>query len=188
MPITLGILSQFRAAPAAAGSYELIETISVGSGGVASATFSGLSAYSSTYKHLQIRITGRSTTDGATIFGQFNADTGTNYQAHRLFGNGSSVVSDAFTTRDSLFLGATMFTTGGVANAFAASVVDILDPYVTTKFTTTRTLAGVPGGPAYVTLQSASWRNTAALTEIKLYPNLGSFAQFSRLSLYGIKG
>ncbi len=180
--IPLGFLA---AAGGSGGTFELIETVTLGSS-AASVTFSGLSAYASTYQHLQIRMATRSTADSATTFLQFNADTATNYSAHRLFGQGSSVVSDAFTSQSYLFAGANV-ETAATANAFAASVVDILDPFETTKFKTTRTFAGAVAAPNYVVLQSGLWRNTAAITSIKLYPNTGSYTQNSRFSLYGIK-
>ncbi len=186
MPFGLGFFAA-AGAGGAAGSYDLLETQTL-TGSQASVTFNSLSSYASAgYQHLQIRHVARSTTDGATIFCQFNADTTASYTSHRLLGNGSAASSDAFTGTGYLFAGVLMYTNGGVASAFGASVMDILDPFETTKFKTTKTFAGVPGGPNYLTIQSGSWRNTNALTSIKLYANLGDLAQYSRFSLYGLK-
>jgi hypothetical protein len=184
MPFGLGFFAT-AGAGGAAGSFDLLETQVLGSS-AASVTFSSLSSYASTYQHLQIRMTTRSTADSATTFLRFNADTGSNYSAHRLFGQGSSVVSDAFANQAYLFAGANM-ESGATANSFAGSVVDILDAFETTKYKTTRTMAGATSTPNYVVMQSGSWRNTAALTQILLYPNTGSYVTGSRFSLYGIK-
>jgi hypothetical protein len=192
MPIPLGILAAagFRP-PAAAGSYDLLQTISVGSGGVASVEFTNLNAsYGTTYKHLQIRMTARSTRSAFTsdpLLTQFNGDTATNYSWHHLFGNGSSVSSLAGTSSNSIVT--YLIANNTVSNVFGGVVMDILDPFVTTKNTTARYFTGVNNGSGnFVALTSGLWRNTNALTSIKLNPENGSFMEFSRFSLYGIKG
>lgn len=181
MLIPFGIFS----ASAVGSDYELIETQILGST-VASITFSGLATYASIYKHLQIRYTSRADTDSQTLFATFNGVTGTSYATHRLYGQGSSVVSDAFTSRANLFVGSNG-TTSNVANSFAAGVIDILDFASTTKNTTTRALSGLVGTASLVSLQSGLFNNTAAVTSITIFGNAGNLVSGSRFSLYGIK-
>jgi hypothetical protein len=179
MPITLGILAQSRQV-VAAGSYDLLETVSLSSN-AASIEFTNLNAtYGSTYKHLQLRIVTLSTVD--TWFRvQINNAT-TNYYSHRLLAESGSVSSaaSASTTTGMNLVGLT-----GTSSIPGRSVLDILDPFVTTKNTTIRNFTG---GPNTVGLVSGLWNDTAAVTSIKLNNDGGNFAQFSRVSLYGIKG
>ena len=187
--LLLGVI-QAQAAGQAAGSFDLLET-QVLSSSAASVTFAGLSTYAADYQHLQIRYALRTTRsnnlDGVTM--TVNGDTAGNYSYHRLFGDGSSVTSDAATSSSFMYLSLTS-DASSTAGAFGVGVTDILDPFETTKYTTFRTLGGVsiPTNP-YVSLMSGSWRNTNALTSITFDQTTGpSFAIGSRFSLYGIRG
>jgi hypothetical protein len=180
----LGILS--AAGGGVGATYELIETYVLGTA-QASVVFSNLNTYSSTYKHLQIRYTSRATVDSGTLFATFNGVTGTSYATHRLLANGSSVTSDAFTSRASLFVG-NNGTSDNAANIFAAGVIDILDFSSTTKNKTTRVLAGVSGAVSSVSLQSGLFNSTSAITSMEIFGNVGSLVAGSRFSLYGIRG
>jgi hypothetical protein len=188
MPITLGILAQSRQA-VAAGSYDLLDTITVGTA-VASVTFSGLSTYASDYQHLQIRATPKTVNSGAVadIWGYVNGDTATNYNHHFMRGVNSSGVSSGFNNSfGGMYLG--QGNKANTTNGHGALVVDILDPFETTKFTTFRGLSGATSSPdSIVSLNSGLWRNTAALTSITLYSlGDGNIAVNSRFSLYGIR-
>ena len=183
----LGILSAAGAGEADLGSYDLLETYILGSS-QASVVFSSLGTYSSTYKHLQIRHTNRrDTTDAGTLLLTFNGVSGTSYASHRLIANGSSVSSDGFTSRANLFAGA-VTGSNAAASSFAAGVVDILDPFETSKNTTTRTLTGLTAGASFVILQSGVFLSTASITSISLAADVGNLVADSRFSLYGIKG
>ena len=187
----LGILSAAGAggAPAIASSYELIESKILGSAQT-SITFSGLATYASTYKHLQIRIVARtdraSYVDSAMI--QFNADTGTNYRAHYLIGNGTTVTSTGDAQGDRIYAARITGNNGGTS-VFGSGVCDILDAYSSTKNTTTRSLTGYnTSSGSEIYMFSGLWLNTNSLTSIKLFPNVGTnFVIGSRFSLYGVK-
>jgi hypothetical protein len=165
--------------------YELITT-TVLTGNTASVTFSNLGDYSSTYKHLQVRMIARSNAaqpdDGATGI-QLNADTGNNYASHLLTGSGSSVTSEAFTSQAfmfSQFIPAAQAT----ANAFGASIIDFLDSFSTTKNKTIRYL----NGGNRIRLGSGVSLSTSSITSIKIDVRAGnSYVAGSRFSLYGIK-
>jgi hypothetical protein len=164
-------------------SYELIESVTLGSS-QGSIVFSNLGTYSSTYKHLQIRYAAKqSNSTSVGIYGRFNADTAGNYSWHYLAGNGSSVSSSALTSTTSMLVGSAFGT--GTANAFGGGVIDILDSYSTTKNKTVRSLEG--RATEWVALESGSWRNTASITSITLFPDVYTFSTGSRFSIYGIR-
>lgn len=153
----------------------------------ASVTFD-VTGLGSTYQHLQLRIVAR--TDraelGDVVKVNLNSDTGSNYAHHQLYGNGSSVFSIAATSQTSMdfwrIAGA-----NSAANIFGAIVMDILDPFETTKNTTIRALAGQAGGVTEVYLESGFWNNTAAVTTIALDQIGSNFVSGSSFTLIGVK-
>ena len=186
--MTLSALGIFSAAGAGgvavAGDYELISTTILGTS-TASVTFSSLGDYSSTYKHLQIRAVAKYDSAFDNLLMRFNSDTGNNYSHHRLIGNGSTVSSIATANTSSLFPGLASSTTSGI---YSPTVIDILDPYSTTKNTTIRALYGDSENPT-VRLASGAWYNTSAISSILIYSQSSfNFVAGSRFSLYGIKG
>jgi hypothetical protein len=173
----------------AAGSFDLLETQVLASS-AASVTFSSLSTYAADYQHLQIRLTARFTNiSGAeAVRVQFNADTGNNYARHTLFANGSSVGSFGGANQDRFELGDYPWNSS-TANAFGGAVIDILDPFETTKYTTARALTGSEHGSGNrLQFVSGLWMNTNALSEIRLYSAFSTMLTGSRFSLYGIRG
>ena len=155
-----------------------------------SVTFSGLGTYATAgYKHLQIRMVARadgsSTQDSMTL--TFNGVGGTSYAAHYLEGSGTNVTSGAFTARQNMIL-PTASSGSSPANSFAAIVTDILDPFATTKYTTTKSLAGMTARN-YATLWSGLFMDTSAISSMTIAPfSSSNFVDGSRFSLYGSKG
>ena len=169
-------------APAVTNSYESIATVTVGSGGTSTITFSSIP---STYKHLQIRgISKTSATSGGSIGMTFNADTASNYSMHGLTGNGSSASAYGFSdTKIYIGYGAQDTT------YFNAIIIDVLDYADTNKYKTSRNLMGLDtNGGGIVGLLSGSWRSTSAVSTITLTPQSANFAEYSSFALYGIKG
>jgi hypothetical protein len=171
-------------------SYESIATTTVGSGGVASITFSSIAA---TYTHLQIRGIGRTNRSAAadmdSLFIQFNGDTAANYSDHALRGDGATATA----TSDVSYTGMEFYRLANlyVASTFmGAQIVDILDYANTNKYKTVRGLGAVDNnGSGQLALNSGNWRNTAAITSILLKPAVGTlFTEYSSFALYGIKG
>lgn len=164
-----------------ATDYESIATVSVGSGGTSAVEFTGIVG---TYSHLQIRGLakgGEATYSQFKI--QFNSDTGANYSTHALYGTGTTAGAEGFSGYS---FGA--FYSGSTTN-FGALVIDVLDYANTNKYKTVRTLAGVDGnGSGIIDLASAGWRNTNAVTSVKITTaGTGTIAQYSNFALYGIK-
>jgi hypothetical protein len=183
----LGILSAAGAGGIAVEpAYELIATEILGSS-QASVTFSSLGDYSSTYKHLQIRATIRNTGASFASWGlRFNGDTSSSYSRHSLSGNGSGVGSGGGANESSGFIGGSP-TDASVAGSFGGIVIDILDPFSTSKNTTTRNLNGYATDD--IGLVSTLWINTTPVSSMTIYSRSGGNIRFgSRFSLYGIKG
>ena len=182
----LGVLASSR--PAAAGDYESIATVTVGSGGSSSVEFTSIP---STYAHLQIRGIVRSTTSGSSIGDnvdlRFNNDSGNNYARHLLQGDGSSAATST-NTSGSLTRISVAPRSGVTASTFTGIVCDILDYANTNKYKTLRTLSGVDAnGSGIVFFISGLWMSTSAVSSIKLLPEANNFAQYSHFALYGIK-
>lgn len=183
MPLPpLGI---FDKAAGAATSFESIATVTVGSGGSSTVTFSSIA---NTWTHLKLRLISRSDSAGLNqVYLRFNSDTAANYSNHLLLGDGSSASASAIPNASRM----SMSLQGGAstaANIFGAAVIDILDYKDTNKYKTARGLGGADAnGSGYVWYSSGSWRNTNAITSITVIPENGNFVQYSHFALYGIK-
>lgn len=186
IPLGFWAASGAGGAPTSA-DYELISTTVLGSA-AASVTFSGLGTSAAAYKHLQIRATVRSTnaSSGDTIVLRLNADTGTNYSSHLLYGTGSAVGS--FGESSATYIRA-LWSSGSSSssNVFGAGVVDILDFSNTSKNKTVRGLTG-NYGESQIRLTSGAWLSTSAATSITIFSaNGANLDTGSRFSLYGLK-
>jgi hypothetical protein len=162
---------------------EPIASTLVGAGGVNQITFNDIPQ---TYKHLHLRVLGRSTNaaSGQSMSIVINNDTSSGvYYFHRLRGTGSSVLSDAYADeREVMFLPAASV----ASNIFAGGTIDILDYATTNKNKTVRTLYGYDtNGGGQVSFQSELYISTIPVNTLSFVNN---FAQHSRISLYGIKG
>jgi hypothetical protein len=171
--------------PAPPSSYESIATVSVGSGG---ASFIEFTSITSSYTHLQIRGIGRTTTGNfPTTLLYFNSDTGSNYSYHQILGDGGVAAAGA-ANQSLMVLPPTSGSTQS-ASVFGAMVIDILDYKDTNKYKTVRALGGTDNNTTgQITFNSNNWRNTNAITTIKVSPGSGNFAQYTQFALYGIKG
>lgn len=168
---------------------EPIATTLVGSGGTNNITFNDIPQ---TYKHLQLRIIGRT---NRSLFRDFfgfniNGDYANNYAMHYLSGNGSTASAAAVSS-----FGEIQFAWAGAANAnnsssFGASIIDIVDYSNTSKNKTLRCLSGFDdNGQGEIQLASGLWLSTDPVTAITVTPGVGTLtSQYSRFSLYGIKG
>ena len=182
-------LGFFAKPAAAAGDFESIATVSVGSGGAANVEFTSIPG---TYTHLQIRMLGR--LDGAVASGtgiiRYNGDTNSNnYTYHEILGNGTSASAYGSAAPESNQI-TTLTGATATASVFGVGITDILDYANTNKYKTQRNLGGYDNnGSGQIRLNSGLWMNTAAITSIKITPNVGSnFVQYSHFALYGIKG
>ena len=164
---------------------EPIATTLVGSGGSSTIIFNDIPQ---TYKHLQIRGIMRCSAASDNILIRFNSDIAANYAWHVLRGNGTAASAAAVANASSGELGWTTYS-GQTTSAFAGAVIDILDYTNTIKYKTVRSLSGGDvNGAGTITLGSSLWQNTNSVNSITIVMGSGNFEQYSRLSLYGIKG
>jgi hypothetical protein len=184
----LGILNS-QAAGGAVGSYDLLAT-EILTGSSSSITFASLGDYAADYQHLQIRAVSRLSAGGgqeAQGAIRFNGDSASNYSSHWLLGNGSSVGSAAFTSANHM-KGLSHSLNAATTGNFGVGVIDILDPFETTKYKTIRSLTATASASIFLT--SGNWRNTDAISSVTLQGPTDQSWQIvtgSRFSLYGIR-
>lgn len=179
-------------APFIPTDFESIATLTA-AGGETSLTFSSIP---STYKHLQLRILAKDTTNNTDDAGyslRFNGISTTVYDFHRIKADGTNVSANGTVNQSSM-----SFTYGAVASGAAAAsmfgvgIIDIHDYTDTSKNKTVRALVGSninsAGTTTGIALDSGLWRSTAAISSITFLPDLTAFAAGSVFSLYGIKG
>lgn len=168
-------------------TYKLIASNTVGSGGVASVTFSSIP---STYTDLVLKGSVRSALggDNEDLAFQFNNDTTTNKSYRRLLGFGSGVLSDNGSSVDIM--------TAGLINASTttASTFGSVEIYIpnyassNAKSSSVDTVSETNATVAYASLAANVWTGTAAITSIKIFgANLANLVQYSTFYLYGIK-
>lgn len=188
--VLLGILNSQAAAAGGGAAYDLLET-QVLTSSASSVSFTGLGSYTD-YKHLQLRMTLRSTwtlgSQSLNVYGKFNSSTTSNYSWHDLNGEGSSVSSNAGTGQEYFRIKTVASQGDADSGAFGAVILDILDFSNTNKNTTIRALAGVNATDNWISLNSGLWQTTSAVTSISFELGAGNIDTGSRLSLYGIKG
>jgi hypothetical protein len=185
MPI-LGIYASQISGKLYANSYDALATTTIGAGGAGSVVFNSIP---STYQHLQIRYSVRSAYAAGSdiVLARANGDSGNNYAAHRLYGDGSTVGAQGFTPQ-TYFLGPDCPAASSGANIFGSGNFDILDYANTNKNKTMRALGGRDeNGSGYVWLNSGLWINTGAITSLTVFCGNGNLVQNSIISLYGIK-
>ncbi len=185
MPLLGTIASSFATS---LSSYNSIASVLVGAGGQSAVDFTSIP---NTYKHLQIRGIARETAN-ATQNGwrmQFNADTGSIYGTGQSYYNGSAP-TDEFMNTTGMLLGEWPGAqrTSGV---FFNFVIDINNYSDSSMYKTYFSYGFYQsfGQGGFSNSAGGIWRNTSALSSIKLFNGSGNnLAQYTRISLYGIAG
>jgi hypothetical protein len=141
----------------------------------------------SNYKHLQIRGIIKATT-GSQLNFNINNDVGSNYSQHGFMGTGS-VINNWTVASASLFR---VFPFNGLPTAtstFGNVIIDILDYSNTNKYKTIRIFYGQDSnGSGETGLGSGTWLSNSVVSIVNVSLPTGSFAQNSKLALYGIRG
>jgi hypothetical protein len=164
--------------------YELIATaFGTGSSGVI--TFSSIPT---DYKHLQIRYTAKNSSTATQINITMNGITSGVYIRHSLFGNGSTVTSNASSTSQTAIQLVDSMSNSTTANATTAGIIDLLDYTSTSKNTTLRAFYARADNTSRIYLSSGLYNQTTTVSSLTLTASAGSFAALSRFSLYGLKG
>jgi hypothetical protein len=184
MLFPLGLLSQGGGFNP--GAYELIATTN----GTGSANTVSFSSIPGTYKHLQIRVVGRSTFANT---GMENANITLNglssgYAYHYLNGDGSSLLSFGQGSQVAWQYGLIVPQNNQTANIFSNAIIDVLDYQNTNKNKTLKGLLGWNAATSAIYLGSSLIATTSAITQISFALPQGNWTTTSRFSLYGVKG
>lgn len=172
-------------------TYEPIatNTLSVDSNSI---TFSSLSGYTDIVAVLFVRSTTASNYSDNYLrlaTGGGSVDTGNNYSTTRLYGDGTSALSNRASINNYIVCG-TVPGTPGDANTFATVIVNFQNysNSTTNKTVLTRAagIANAASNPKYAMTDVGLWRNTGAITSIQFVTN-GNYKAGSTFALYGIK-
>jgi hypothetical protein len=155
---------------------------------IATATASGssvtFSSIPQTYTSLQIRATMRLNDTGLTQVGmRMNGNTGSNYSAHNLWGDGSDPYAGANTSDTRMTFG----NIAGGTNQQTVAIWDVHNYTSTTQNKTVRVLMGydLNDGSGRIWNGSGLFIDTSAVTSITFTLPAGSFVAGS-FNLYGI--
>ena len=165
-----------------AKTYEPIQVLTTTNATTNSVTFTSIPQ---TYTDLVLVCSVLGATSSAwTVTGQYNSDTATNYSFTSLLGNGTSASSSRSSS-------ASNFQVAGILGGLSTTnpitgIVQIMNYSNTTTYKTGLTRDNDASG---VVLQTHLWRNTAAITSIRLFMTTATyyFANNSVFTLYGIK-
>jgi len=165
-----------------ANTYSLIASSTVGAGGASSIDFTSIP---STYTDLCLKLSLRSSSAANVVDGNllYNSSS-SNFSWKELFGTGSSAVSGANTTNNTLGqiaaanLTSSTFTNGELyIPNYAGSAYKSYSFDFGTENNATLGYDGLIAG---------LWSNTAAITAISITPGAGSWIQYSTAYLYGV--
>lgn len=166
------------------------ETI-VGAAPVASISFTGIAA---DWSHLRLEMALRGDTVAANLasYIRFNGDSGNNYDAQALYGNGAVAAAVERFAQAQISDEGQIPGASASASRFSHHVIDILNYADSNKMKAiVATIGRVRGTGAgdYTHLTLAGlWRSTAPITQITILPASGNFVQFSHATLYGKGG
>ena len=162
-------------------TYTLIQTVSVTAGaGQASIDFTSIPQ---TYTDLMLLSSVRSTSTGLGLIIKYNGSN-TDYTSRYLEGSGASASSGTLSINQA---------GNSVSSAYTASVFANNSLYIpnytgsTFKSSSCDATTENNATTSYLDFYANLWSNTAAITSIALTVSVGSFAQYSSASLYGIK-
>ena len=173
-----------------AATFKAIATVTVGSGGSSSISFSSIPA---TYNDLCVLLSVRTTGDQASV----------NYCQLRMTYNGSSSsysyrlqygiaavgngTLSSNSTTEVTWAGAVNDSTS-TSNTFASNMIYIQE-YASSNYKSASHDGTSESNDSSVlnTLTASLWSNTSTITSITFTPETGNFAQYSTATLYGIK-
>jgi hypothetical protein len=168
-----------------ANTYVAIATVTVGSGGAANIEFASIPA---TYTDLLLHFSGRGTQTAGVVADidlQFNSSTA-NFSRRTLRGSGSAASS----TSASDNYGAAVTGNGGTVTSNTFGSWSLYVPnYASSnnKSFSIDTVTENNATEAWQYMLAGLWSNSAAISNIKIVPQTGTWMQYSTATLYGIK-
>lgn len=161
-------------------------TETVTSGSATNVSFTSIAA---TYRDLEVRVRGRGTKSATNcdVRMRFNSDTGSNYDlASAMFQASSALGQNVATTYITIGHLAAASAPTNAADAIAVQIID----YRGTTFQKAVMGQGTikqanSSGSLWTEIYSGWWRNTAAITQIDIFPDSNAFVDGTVVSLYG---
>lgn len=172
----------------------LIAKQTVGSGGVASVTFSNIpQTFTDLKLVMSLRLVANGDNFGNTKISFNGTPAGSVYSARNIRGNGSAVASNNFASQDSVFNNYSVVGSTATSSVFSSSDIYITNYTSTTnaKSLSVDNVTENNGTEAWATLYGSLWNpgTQAAITSITLTANYSAselYSEFSEFALYGI--
>lgn len=166
-----------------ANTMKALQTVTVGAGGAASVTFSGIPQ---TYTDLIVKVSARVTNSGGPYgFLGYFLPYGTSYKSSQLGGDGTNAFSQAYAF--AVFLGGNTPGASETSNTFNNTELYIPSYASNTKKSITAySVAENNATTAYQYLVTNTYETTTPVTSIVLGPSSGTLAQYSTFTLYGV--
>ena len=172
------------------GAFDSIQTATVSNTTTTSITFSSIP---STYKHLRVISywSDSNTANNTWLYTTFNGDTGSNYDWHRMYGNGDNIPPQASAGANAVYA-VTGSDNQGNADYWAGA--DMIIPNYTgdgNKSIQGYSFQNRGSSSLGIVLNwTSEWRNTSAITSMTITADATQpyFRQGSKFGLYGIKG
>ena len=159
-------------------TYEPIATTTLGS----AASEIIFSSIASSWTDLMVVLIATHSTGGSSARMQFNGDTGTNYSYTRLSGDGATATSGRGTSTAFIIINNQLGTTNP-----SLIRINIFSYAGSTNKTVLTESAEDQNGTGNVARVVGLWRNTAAITSLRLFPGSANFNAGTTATLYGIK-
>lgn len=159
----------------------LVSTVTVGSGGAGSISFTGIPATATDLLITFSLRTDRSGLDPDVQNFYFN-DNGASYTTKRLRGNGSGVTSSS-----PFYLNPLATSDDQTANTFSSGQIYVPN-YAgsTNKTASVEMVTETNATEAWQVISAMTWANTSAITSVQIAGAGGNFRQYSTASLYTI--
>jgi len=144
-----------------------------------------------TFQDLFIVIQGRSTKSATTdvLDIVYNGDFSANYSGTRLYGNGTSALSDRSTSAGAFFADYFLVGNSATAGIFSSNSISILNYANTSTFKTTLVRSAADqNGSGGTSLAVGLYRSTSGISRISLFPDAtAAFLAGTSITLYGIR-
>jgi hypothetical protein len=164
---------------------QLIETVTVGSGGASSIEFTSIPQDG--VDLLLVANTRQDAFGDNNIFVRFNNDTASNYDSRWLQGSGSAASSINDTSATRILTGPASPGPSATANTFGNTAITIAN-YTSSvaKSVSVDTVTENNATAAYQAITAARWSGTDAISAITLTGDAADFVEHSTASLYKI--
>ena len=176
LTVAAGLPSWATVASSTPGTVQLAQTVLTSS--AADITFSSISG---SYKNLRLVI--QAVTAGVgydTMSIQFNGDTGANYDDQYIRAVGTTVQNDAEIAQTKGWICVASSSSGSTSGAATITIPNYSGTVLGKSW-----ISNTGAGTIWVASVSGSWKNTAAITSMKIFGNVNNLGIGTCITLYG---